>query len=80
MSFYSFNKDFGTLLGTCNFTFPDINGKEVSLSDFKGKYVYVDLWATWHLAVRVVLHPESIAIQVVGRDIHQKLQYFGHLM
>ena len=29
------------------FTFPDINGKEVSLSDFKGKYVYVDLWATW---------------------------------
>lgn len=30
-----------------SFTFPDINGKEVSLSDFKGKYVYVDLWATW---------------------------------
>ena len=29
-----------------SFTFPDINGKEVSLSDFKGKYVYVDLWAT----------------------------------
>ena len=29
------------------FTFPDINGKEISLSDFKGKYVYVDLWATW---------------------------------
>jgi len=28
-------------------TLPDINGKEVSLSDFKGKYVYIDFWATW---------------------------------
>lgn len=30
-----------------NFTYPDINGKMVSLSDFKGKVVYVDMWATW---------------------------------
>ncbi|MDR1756250.1 MAG: TlpA family protein disulfide reductase [Culturomica sp.] len=30
-----------------DFTFPDINGKKVSLSDFKGKIVYVDVWATW---------------------------------
>jgi thiol-disulfide isomerase/thioredoxin len=30
-----------------DFKFPDINGKEVSLSDFKGKVVYVDVWATW---------------------------------
>lgn len=30
-----------------DFTYPDINGKQVSLSDFKGKYVYVDVWATW---------------------------------
>lgn len=29
------------------FTFKDMEGKEVSLSDFKGKYVYIDLWATW---------------------------------
>lgn len=25
----------------------DINGKEVSLSDLAGKYVYIDVWATW---------------------------------
>jgi len=25
----------------------DINGKEYHLSDFKGKNVYIDLWATW---------------------------------
>ncbi len=30
-----------------NFTYPDANGKMISLSDFKGKVVLVDVWATW---------------------------------
>lgn len=29
------------------FSYKDVNGKTVSLSDFKGKYVYIDVWATW---------------------------------
>ncbi|WP_456443157.1 TlpA family protein disulfide reductase [Caldithrix abyssi] len=29
------------------FTLNDLNGKEVSLSDFKGKVVFVNFWATW---------------------------------
>ncbi|MGQ1785429.1 TlpA family protein disulfide reductase [Saccharicrinis sp. GN24d3] len=29
------------------FTLTDINGKEVSLSDFKGKMLMMDCWATW---------------------------------
>ena len=29
------------------FDYPDVNGKSVSLDDLKGKYVYVDVWATW---------------------------------
>ncbi|RUA11599.1 MAG: thioredoxin [Flavobacteriia bacterium] len=29
------------------FNYPDISGKNVSLDDLKGKYVYVDVWATW---------------------------------
>lgn len=29
------------------FTYTDINGKSVSLSDFNGKLVYIDFWATW---------------------------------
>ncbi len=28
-------------------TLPDIDGKTMSLADFKGKYVYIDFWATW---------------------------------
>lgn len=30
-----------------DFTYPDLAGKKVSLSDFKGKVVLVDVWATW---------------------------------
>ena len=30
-----------------NFTFPDLNGEMVSLSDYKGKAVLVNIWATW---------------------------------
>jgi len=30
-----------------NFTYPDIKGNQISLSDFNGSYVYVDVWATW---------------------------------
>jgi len=29
------------------FNYPDQNGQNVSLDDLKGKYVYVDVWATW---------------------------------
>jgi len=30
-----------------DFTVVDITGKEFSLSQFKGKYVFIDFWATW---------------------------------
>ncbi|WP_303326822.1 TlpA family protein disulfide reductase [Butyricimonas paravirosa] len=30
-----------------NFRYLDVNGKWVSLKDLKGKYVYIDVWATW---------------------------------
>jgi thiol-disulfide isomerase/thioredoxin len=29
------------------FTFENIKGEKFSLSDFKGKWVYIDVWATW---------------------------------
>ena len=28
-------------------TLPDVNGKTVSLSSFRGKYVLLDFWASW---------------------------------
>ena len=30
-----------------DFKMTDINGKEYTLADFKGKVVYIDVWATW---------------------------------
>lgn len=30
-----------------NFTLKDLRGKEVSLSDFKGKWVVLDFWGSW---------------------------------
>ena len=30
-----------------NVAIPDVNGKSVTLSDYKGKVVLVDFWATW---------------------------------
>ncbi len=37
------------MMGThaLNFSFEDRQGSIVSLSDFKGKYVFLDIWATW---------------------------------
>ena len=32
---------------TVDFSLPDMNGKTVRLSDYRGKWVVVNLWATW---------------------------------
>lgn len=32
---------------SADFSFPDLNGKIYSLDDFQGKYLYIDVWASW---------------------------------
>jgi peroxiredoxin len=37
----------GVGLPAPNFTFPGLDGKNVNLSDYRGKVVLVNIWATW---------------------------------
>lgn len=37
----------GKGLSAPNFSLPDLEGKKVSLTDFKGKVVLLNIWATW---------------------------------
>lgn len=54
------------------FIYPDINGKDVALSDLKGKLVYIDVWATWC----VPCLQEIPSLKKLESDYHNKDIYF----
>ena len=53
-----------------DFTYPDVNGKQVSLSDFKGKVVLIDVWATWCAPCRgEIPHLKKLEEEMKGMDV-----------
>lgn len=53
-----------------NFAFPDTEGKIVKLSDFKGKLVYIDVWATWCTPCKQEIpHLKTLEERMHGKDV-----------
>ncbi len=53
-----------------DFRYPDTEGREVSLSDLRGKYVYIDLWATWcYFCCREIPALKKMEQQMKNRNI-----------
>lgn len=73
-----------------DFTYHDMNGKMVSLSDFKGKVVLVDVWATWcgpckeqipHLLkLEQELHGKDIVFMGVSVDTPDKKEAWMNMV
>jgi thiol-disulfide isomerase/thioredoxin len=53
-----------------DFSFPDITGKEVSLSSLKGKAVYIDFWATWCApCIKEIPFLQKLEADYRGKDV-----------
>lgn len=73
-----------------DFIYPDATGKMVALSDFRGKYVLVDVWATWcgpchaeipHLIkLEEAFHGKDIVFMGVSLDENSDLQKWKNML
>jgi len=53
-----------------DFTLPDVNGNPVALSSLRGKFVYIDFWATWCVpCIKEIPDLKRIQEQYSGKNI-----------
>ncbi len=67
---YKNYKDFANGSEAPLFTYKDNNGKDVSLRSLRGKYVYIDLWATWCMpCLQEIPHLKKLEEEYAGKNI-----------
>src|ERR1700749_3607746 len=58
-----------------NFILKDINGKTVSLADYKGKVLILDFWATWCVPCRNSFPAVKMAVEKYKNDPDVKILF-----
>ena len=67
-----------------DFTLEDLEGNEVSLSDYKGKKIFLNFWATWcepckqEMPEMEKIHEtyEDVVVLAINLDTHKDIQGF----
>ena len=64
-------------LDTCKIHLTNLEGKQVNLSDFKGKVLYIDFWASWCAGCKIfMVHGDSL-YHKFNKKQHRSIEFIN---